>query len=162
VLPYLLMLFPFCAGALFSSGTEGRKETDLRLAFFAIILTLFIGLRDHVGIDWRAYSHIWLVEKSLSLPEAIVHREPAFYTLIALLWQYYPKLWALNVICAAIFVYGLYVFARRQPNPWLAFVIAVAYVGFVIGMSAVRQSAAIGLILVALAAFQDRDRKSVV
>lgn len=44
-------------------------------------------------------------------------------------------------------------FARRQPNPWLALVIAVPYLIIGVGMGFTRQSAALGLVMIALTLF---------
>jgi hypothetical protein len=63
----------------------------------------------------------------------------------------------LNMVCGVIFVAGLTAFCRRQPNPWLAFLVAFPYLVVVVGMSGNRQSIALGFLFFALNAFE-RER----
>ena len=60
-------------------------------------------------------------------------------------------IWLVNLISAMVFTWGLARFAREQPNPWLAIVIAVPYLVIVVAMGYTRQAVAIGIILAGLA-----------
>jgi hypothetical protein len=56
-----------------------------------------------------------------------------------------------------MFVAGLTAFCRRQPNPWLAYLVAFPYLVVVVAMSGDRQSVALGFLFFALNAFE-RER----
>jgi hypothetical protein len=68
-------------------------------------------------------------------------------------------IWFVNLVCGAIFSWGLVKFARRQPNPWLSVLVAIPYLIIVVAMGYTRQGVAIGFILAGLAAL---DRISMV
>ena len=59
-------------------------------------------------------------------------------------------IWFVNTVCGAIFSYGLIAFARSQPRPWLALVVAVPYLIIVVAMGYTRQAAAIGFAMLGL------------
>jgi hypothetical protein len=65
-------------------------------------------------------------------------------------------IWLVNVACAAIFSWGLIRFAKSQPNPWLAVLVAVPYLILVVGMGYSRQAVAIGIIMAGMAGFRER------
>ena len=66
------------------------------------------------------------------------------------------EIYAVNTICGAIFMTGLMIFSRRQPNPWLAIAVAVPYLIVVVAMGYTRQAVALGFVFWGLAAL---DRK---
>ncbi len=57
-------------------------------------------------------------------------------------------------MCGAIFTWGLLRFCRAQPDPWLAFAIAIPYLVIVVAMGYTRQAVALGILMAGLAAFQ--------
>ena len=61
-----------------------------------------------------------------------------------------------NIVCASVMMYGMARFAWRQPDPWMAVTAAVPYLVIVVGMGYTRQAAAIGFILLAILAFEDK------
>jgi len=63
-------------------------------------------------------------------------------------------IWFVNLICGSIFAWGLVRFARAQPNPWLAILIAVPYLIIVVAMGYTRQAVALGFIMAGLANFE--------
>jgi hypothetical protein len=56
-----------------------------------------------------------------------------------------------NLVCGAIFAWGLQRFARAQANPWLAMVMGIPYLVVVVAMGYSRQAVAIGILLAGLA-----------
>jgi hypothetical protein len=62
-------------------------------------------------------------------------------------------IWFPNVICAALFSWGLIALSRLQPNPWFAILVGVPYLVIVVAMGYTRQSAALGLVMLALSYF---------
>lgn len=61
-----------------------------------------------------------------------------------------------NTVCAIFFSWGLIVFCRAQPRPWLAMVVAVPYLVTVVAMGYSRQGVAIGFAMLSLVALSDR------
>jgi hypothetical protein len=61
------------------------------------------------------------------------------------------------LVCSALFIWGLVTFAKHQPNPWLAIVVAVPYLMIVVAMGYTRQAVAIGLIMAAIVSW-DRNQ----
>jgi len=61
------------------------------------------------------------------------------------------ELWVVNLLCGAIFTWGLMRFAEAQQRPWLAIVVAIPYLVIVVAMGYTRQAVAIGLIMAGLA-----------
>jgi len=157
MLPYWILFGTFAAGAL-TARVYQRQERALMLLFAAFMMLLMIGLRFRVGVDWSNYVVIWEQAQRLSLGRFLgTHNDdPAFYILTwTLRWLGLP-FWILNLLCAAVFTYGLLRFARLQPNPWLAIAVAVPYLVIVIAMSGIRQATAIGFVFLALVEFIER------
>lgn len=119
------------------------------------ILVLMIGLRHQVGGDWLSYvEHVRLASQE-SLPQALTHSDPAYAFLNWVAVQTGWGLYLVNTVCAALFSWGLVVFCRAQPRPWLALVVAVPYLITVVAMGYTRQGTAIGLAMLGLVALTD-------
>lgn len=116
-------------------------------------LFLFVAFRLEVGCDWNGYYRHFLVQLDLGLSDALSQREPLWWVLVQIIGQLglgYP--W-LNVASALIFFAGVHVLARQQPDR-LEFLILLFPVLIInMPMSGIRQAAAIGLICMAFAAF---------
>ncbi len=56
-----------------------------------------------------------------------------------------------NLICAAITVWGLAALVKREPHPWLSLLLAVPYLIVVVAMGYTRQGAALGFLMLGLA-----------
>jgi hypothetical protein len=153
--PYWLMFGLLAGGAFLSSDPRTGRWRPLFLGM-VVVLTLFIGLRFEVAPDWSGYLNIWEWTKRLSLSSAIARGDIGYLTLTWALHQLHAEFWALNLICATIFMAGLASFARRMVNPWLAVCVAYPYLVLVLAMSGVRQATAIGFFFFALGAFFDK------
>ena len=79
---------------------------------------------------------------------------PDFKILSWGLQQFHAPFWTLNAVSGLIFVAGLTAFCLRQPNPWLAYLLAFPYLVIVVAMSGDRQSIALGLLFFSLNAFE--------
>jgi hypothetical protein len=64
------------------------------------------------------------------------------------------EIWFVNLVCAALFTWGLVRFTRQQPNPWLALCVAIPYLVIVVAMGYTRQGVAIGLIVAGMSEFR--------
>lgn len=158
MLPYWLLFFLAVVRASTSLRPvltpTSRWPTPWRLMF--AVLVLMIGLRHQVGGDWGTYASHVIAAGYQSLPEALRNGDPAYSLLnwLAAKWGLGP--YFVNTVCATLFSWGLIVFCRAQPRPWLALVVAVPYLVIVVAMGYTRQGTAIGLAMLGLVALSDR------
>lgn len=150
---YWLIFGLLALGAAFAAPGE-RRGRPLLWAM-GLLLILFVGLRFEVGADWPAYEYIFSIA-NMSYDRYMERGDYLFSIVAWLLRNNGQDYWSLNLFCAAIFITGLIVYARRLPNPWLAVAVAFPYLILVVGMSGIRQAAAMGFLFVALGAFFDR------
>lgn len=153
MLPYLL------SWGLFASAGLGnaRRIAASTLLGLGLFLTLLIGLRDQVGGDW--FNYLPHVARSFGLPfaEIFLEDEPGSGLLNWIGANWFGGVYLVNTISGLIFSFGLLLFCRAQPRPWLALTLAVPYLITVVAMGYTRQGVAIGFEMLALLALQ-RDR----
>jgi hypothetical protein len=154
VFVYWIIFVVLATGALLNQEEHVSRTRLMFVALASLPTALMIGLRWQIGPDWRAYLDIFNYTKLYSLAQAISHQDPGFTTLNLLLHQFNAPFWVLNLVCGTVFVAGLTAFCRRQPNPWLAYLVAFPYLVIVVAMSGNRQSVALGLLFFALNAFE--------
>jgi hypothetical protein len=158
VFPYWLLFSLFAAGASLYRPDERRALHGGPFFLAAgVAMTLMIGLRYEVGGDWPNYVEILksITEYGITGPR---RQEPAYSALNWIVGQAGFGMWLVNLVCAALFAWGLVRFARRQPNPWLVILVATPYLIIVVAMGYTRQAVAIGFILAGLTDF---DRKPI-
>jgi len=141
-----------------SAIVEKRPETPLSylsMGLLGLLMTLIIGLRFEIGVDW--YTYLIHLDRAAgqSFIESIQHADPAYALLNWIAAVSGSGIWLVNLICAAIFVSGLFVFCRKLPHPWLALSVGMPYIAIVMAMNYTRQGVAFGLVLLALAALMD-------
>lgn len=112
-----------------------------------VLLVLMIGLRHEVGGDW--FHYIEMLDVTIWADKAVA-QEPAFVLFNELAAWSGAGVYLLNLLCAIIFSWGLVVFCRAQPRPWLALVVAVPYLITVVAMGYTRQGVAIGIAMLAM------------
>ncbi|MBC7618087.1 MAG: EpsG family protein, partial [Candidatus Saccharibacteria bacterium] len=120
------------------------------------VLVLMIGLRHQVGGDWIDYAEHITEAGYQSMAQAVGTGDPAYGFLNWLAARTDLGPYFVNTVCAVLFAWGLVVFCRTQPRPWLALVVAMPYLVTVVAMGYTRQGTAIGLAMVGLAALSDR------
>lgn len=118
-----------------------------------MLVFIMVGLRYEVGGDWDAYLAILDGLRFYDFGEALFLSDPGYVFLNWATNQLGWDIWAVNLACALIFTWGLVHFARRQPNPWLACLVAIPYLVIVVGMGYTRQAVAIALMMMAIVAF---------
>lgn len=140
MIPYLLLLSVVSLGAL-----AGLRRGKPLLIAIGLVYFVMIGWRHRVGMDWNNYVAILDKAKASSLQELVWTADPAFGTL---LWVANSAggITFLNAVSAAIFCIGLFAFAQRCREPFLALTVATSYLVFVIAMSSTRQALALGII----------------
>ena len=115
-----------------------------------VFLTLIIGLRHEVGGDWIIYIQNMERLEGLTFGKVILSRDPAYALLSWTSLVFNTGIYGVNLICSAIFSFGLVFFCREQPRPWLALCLAVPYLVIVVAMGYTRQGVSIGLLMPAL------------
>jgi hypothetical protein len=132
-----------------------NQELNLKWKFTFIILVFFIGLRHQVGGDWFNYIEIFNIIKFENIYDVLSGSDP-FYGLINWIFsnQEFGLYWV-NLICGYIFTWGLFVFCRSQPQPWLALAISLPYLITVVAMGYTRQGVAIGIVMAGLVFLQN-------
>ena len=152
--PYWVLFSMFAAGAL----QNGRRTSSVSPLFgFAVAaMVLLVGLRYQVGPDWLPYVDLFQQMRHIDFAVALKLSDPGFAALNWVAHRLGVGFWWVNLVCATVLGCGLLRFAKCQPSPWLAMLIAIPYLVIVIGMSATRQATAVGFILLALPAFSRR------
>lgn len=143
----------FAVGAL-AVGSRPPQQQRPAMLIGGLILIVLIGFRFRVGCDWSTYEDLLRYSRYADFSTALGLSDPAFGALNWLVGSIGLGVWAVNLVCAAIFTWGLVSFCRWQPNPPLAMLVAVPYLVIVVAMGYTRQSAALGFIMLALTQFQ--------
>ncbi len=122
-----------------------------------LMLALMAGLRHEVGGDWFSYLPKLVDASDQTWQQALAVTDPAYGLLnwLAARYDYADGIYLVNLVCALIFTWGLVVFCRAQPRPWLTLVVAVPYLVTVVGMGYTRQGVAIGLAMAGLVALAE-------
>ena len=133
-----------------------RLQVEWRGVFF--LITLMIGLRHQVGGDWANYLGNINLIADLTLSETLTasRGDPADGLIKWIASQSGFGIYLVNTVYAILFSWGLMVFCRIQPRPWLALTVAVPYLIIVVAMGYSRQGVAIGLAMLGLAALESR------
>lgn len=127
--------------------------------FTYILLTLIVGFRYEVGGDWSTY--LWYLEYTSlsSFFDILTFADPGYHLLNWASNRLGSGIWGVNLVSAGLFSYGLVVFCRSLPRPWLALAVAVPYLVLVVSMGYTRQGIAIGLTMLALTALGKQQLK---
>lgn len=148
--------------AMWMSGTVQftRRGVDrnsrVLFAVAAVLTALFIGMRYDVGGDWWAYQQIYNTIYFQPFGDALTLSDPGYAALNWLCGQAEIGIWAVNLVCGVLFMAGVGRLASRQPNPWLAVLVALPYLVIVVAMGYTRQAAAIGIISYGVADASER------
>lgn len=143
MVPYFIVLMIPSIFALFNT----RKLSLILWYFTFVIFVVFVGCRFEVGPDWGPYGYIHENIAYFSFWEVVSQAEPLSYLLFWISETSGFHVYLSNIVGAVILMTGVFCFARRTVNPWLAVVTASPYFIFVMGMSGVRQTMAAGVIL---------------
>lgn len=116
-------------------------------------LTIVIGYRYQIGVDWVTYELIFLDASRTSLFDALGQGDSAYLLVNWLVGRAGGQLWHVNLICAGLFSTGLVLFCQALPRPGLALVVAVPTLIVITAMGYTRQAAAVGCIMLACRSF---------
>ena len=121
-----------------------------------MLLIIMIGLRHEVGgdwyNDWEMVTGIRGPGAKVLLSDALQQKDWGYACLVWLVNELGLDIYTLDVLSAIPFSWGLVVFCREQPRPWLALVVAIPYLVMVVAMGYTRQSMAIGFSMLGLVA----------
>jgi hypothetical protein len=157
MIPYWV-LFGLCAiGAILARPRDQNRQRHPFLWLAGAGIALMVGLRFEVGADWENYLRIFGLFDHLSWEVAINRSDPGFYLLNWWAADNGWKIWVVNLVCAALFSWGLIRFCLSQPFPWIALTVAIPYIVIVVAMGYTRQGAALGIILAGLADYLRRE-----
>ncbi len=123
-----------------------RKPSPVAWVFAFVMLLLFVGLRHKVGMDWNNYLVMVGNARGVSYTQALGVAEPAYATLLWLSGNAGYGVYGANLLSTCVLLAGVFRFARSTPLPWVALVCAMPVLVVVVGMSANRQAAAIGVL----------------
>lgn len=151
---YWFLFAFFATGVIFSKdGTQGgRPQRRLVLGLGALLIALMVGFRYQVGADWEPYERIFSVAGYMDFGEVLTQTDLGYQILNWIVRWLGGDIWIVNLVCGLIFAWGLFRFAKSQPDPWLAMVVAIPYLVVVVAMGYSRQAVAIGFIMAGLAA----------
>lgn len=151
---WLLLAFPAVMAFLFPKVqtrhgvAPGQALTLLAFALFYVLVSFF---RYEVGADWYAYQEMYEFAQNTQAEGAFSISDPLFSLL---LWTSSQLGWGVyfpNAVCSLILVIGVILLAAQLRQPWLAIVASVPYLLIVVGFGYIRQGAAIGFVLIAIA-----------
>lgn len=154
MLVYWLMFF-IPVLAQFGPGRLTIHARDWTWRATCVLFALLIGLRFEVGGDWFVYADYYRAAAGEPFASVFTQRDLAYELLVWLSAYHDMGMGVVNLVCATVVMIGTYHFCRRQPRPWLALIVAVPYMLIVVAMGYTRQSAALGLELLALVALGD-------
>ena len=152
-----IYLFMFAWPAVFVLAPYNSSKSLARQAWWTvgIVFTLLIGFRYQVGADWEPYLEMYYTTLDQPFSKAIVTTDPGYAFLNWFSGLCGGEIYLVNLICGAIIMIGIISFSRRQPQPWLAFLVSVPYMIIVVSMGYSRQGVALGFELLALIAIVD-------
>jgi hypothetical protein len=146
---YWVLFAYFAAGTMLSPKDEQHSTRRTPLLLFGACLTaVLIGFRYKVGGDWDTYQ---LLFNPLPGSRHVPPVEDLGYQAVNwIVRQLQLDVWGVNVICGAIFTWGLFRFCIVQSDPWLSALIAIPYMVIVVAMGYTRQSVALGILMAGL------------
>ena len=148
---YWVLFAIWTAGAVQFARQRFRAYNRPFYIVAAALTAAMIGLRYSVGGDWLTYTEIYQDILFQPLGPALRRSDPGYALLNWISSRADWGIWFVNLACGILFMGGLARLAWRQPNPWLAVLVAVPYLVIVVAMGYTRQAAAIGIICWAVA-----------
>ncbi|HHJ13125.1 MAG TPA: EpsG family protein [Gammaproteobacteria bacterium] len=143
--PYWVVYLLPAIAALLLDGR--RKQLPHPWWAMGALLVLFVGYRHRVGGDWFNYidhlARVWRV----GIFDPVEGGDPGYVYVNRIVSTLGGDIYDVNLVAAMIFVFGLMIFCRSLPRPWLALAVAIPYIVVVVGMGYTRQAIALGLIM---------------
>lgn len=156
------MLFAFPAlMAIFYPNAAGRQNLTpgqmIGLGGFLVFHFLVSALRWETGGDWVTYDLMLDFARANELIDVLDFTDPGFGLLLWACDRAGLGILMVNGFCSWVLGWGVVRASLTTRDPWLGITISVPYLLIVVGMGYVRQGAAIGFILMALASLANRQ-----
>ena len=116
------------------------------------VFVIIIGWRHEVGGDWINYVDQFDSMNYYSISDALTHADPGFIFIEYISNILGFGIYTVNFVCGIIFSFGLIVFCRHMPRPWLGLAVSIPYIVIVLGMGYTRQGVALGCLMVGMSA----------
>lgn len=142
--PFYAVAAPIALIAMFAPA---RRLFPLLWGIAFLVLLVFVGLRHHVGMDWNNYIGMIARANQGDLWDAFDIAEPGYALLLYVSGQLDFGIYGTYFAGTLIFLAGLFRYAQTTPSPWVALLVAIPFLVIVVGMSAARQTVAIGILL---------------
>ena len=146
MLPYFAIYFYLSIKSI--SGSH--RLSNISYILVLLFLSLFIGFRYEIGVDWDQYLEIIDRYKDVPFSNVFNNPEPGYIFLSWLGSNFKNGIYLVNVISAAIFSAGLLSYSRNREYPWLSLLIAFPILIVTVAMGYTRQAIAIGIEFFAL------------
>lgn len=146
-----VLAFAYPATAKPSGQSAGHV---VALGGFVIFYTLLAALRWDVGGDWGNYEEIYEEIAPDTFLYSLGVTDPLFGLTNWISAQFDLGVYFVNGVCAFLLVVGVARIVGGFREPWLAMMMAVPYLLIVVGLGYIRQGAAIGLLLLAIGAYE--------
>lgn len=151
---WLLLAFP-TAIALGHPASRAASRLGaghvLALGAFLLAYTGLSLLRHRIGADWFAYVDMIALVGGKSPLEAMQFGDPLFSLALWASDQFGWGIYPVNALCSFLLCYGVIRIAIGFRQPWLGIAMAVPYILIVVGFGYIRQAAAIGVVMMAIA-----------
>lgn len=149
-----MVLFAVFAVQAIRGAIVPVSVSRLWLIVAGLILVIAIGFRREVGGDWWNYLAIYSDIARSTFTTGLQRTEPAYAFINWIAVYLEVGIWFPNLVCGTIFIVGLIKFCDEEPNPSLGLLVALVYFVIVVGMGYTRQSAALGLVMLAIVQYQ--------
>jgi hypothetical protein len=115
-----------------------------------LVLALLVGWRHEVGGDWMNYLDIFDFARSESRYAEWWWNDPGYRLLEWTSHRFNLGVHGVNLMAASGFGYGLVLFCRHLPRPWLSLAVAIPYLVIIVAMGYSRQGVALGCLMAGL------------
>ena len=155
-----LYLTTYFLGALWAFALRHRRQAVLAAGAAFFYLLLLAGGRYEVGCDYRAYDARFysLYPPSYGWFSAFEHGEGGFHGLNLIARDLGLGFNGVVFLASFVSLFGLWRFSRLATNPLALLVTAFPILVVQLGMSGMRQAAALGVLMLAYVAFTERKR----
>lgn len=155
MLPYWLLFAYFATGALIEPIRRSvSADYSALLVLGGSVIALMIGFRYEVGGDWETYEFMFAYARRIDIGRALEIGDPGYQILNWSIQSLGGEIWLVNLVCGAIFAWGLIRFAQAEASPWMAVLVAIPYMVIVVAMGYSRQAVALGILMAGLASIK--------
>ncbi len=155
---YWLIFFLLALSVITFAWKPDGKYFHFFNIIFCSILTVFVGLRFEIGVDWVTYAIIFNDLNRLPFFDAILIGDPAYSAINWLVGELGGAVWHVNLICGAIFSFLLVRFCGLFKEPAVALLAVFPLLVVVTAMGYTRQAVAVAFVLQAIVSFDGRLR----